>query len=134
MRRKGFGQIRNGLRQRIADALPFRLFRGIRIIPDRIPEMDAVREKVLADVKAFEREEAFHKKIDNLCEYLKENGSEEKLAEKGFQVQKLENFTLEGSFSSLGNLLQIQSIFEFSKNLNAIELNQWSKAYTGQED
>jgi|GEM_PF-2139936 len=105
-----------------------------KFLPSYIPEMDAVREKVIADVKAFEREEAFHKKIDNLCKYLNDNGSKEKLAEKGFQVQKLENFTLEGSFSSLGKLLQIQSIFDFSKNLNAIELNQWSKAYAGQED
>ena len=105
-----------------------------KFLPSYLPEMDAVREKVIADVKSFERKEAFQRKVDNLCKFLKDNGSVEKLTQKGFQTQKLENFTLEGSFESLGKLLQLQSIFEFSKDLDMVKLNQWSKAYVGQDD
>ena len=59
---------------------------------------------------------------------------EQNLSEKGLETKKLENFSLETGFMELSKLLQMQALFAFMKDLNALSLNKWTKAYEGVND
>ena len=104
-----------------------------KFLPPYIPELDAVREKVIADVKADERKKAFDLKVSNLVKFLQETNSEKDLSEKGLETQKLENFSMENGFMKLSNLLQMQAIFTFSSDLHSLSLNKWTQAYEGSD-
>lgn len=105
-----------------------------KFLPPYLPELDAVREKVTADVKADQRKKTFSAKVDNLIKFLQDVKSEKQLTDKGLETKKLENFSLENGFLQLSKLLQIQSLFAFMKELNVLPLNKWSKAYEGVDE
>lgn len=102
-----------------------------KFLPPYLPEMDAVREKVIADVKANERNKAFNVKVDTLIKFLQNAKPEQVLADKGLETRKLENFSLETGFTELAKLLQMHAVFDFTQELKALPLNQWSRAYEG---
>lgn len=103
-----------------------------KFLPPSQPELDAVREKVTADVKADQRKKAFDAKVANLGKFLTDGKS--KLSDKGLETKKLENFSLETGFLQLSKLLQINALFAFMKELNTFPLHQWSKAYEGADE
>ena len=105
-----------------------------KFLPPYLPELDAVREKLTADVKADQRKRAFDAKVDNLAKFLQGVKPEQNLAKKGLETKKLENFSLETGFMELSKLLQIQALFAFMKDLNVLTLNKWSKAYEGVDE
>jgi hypothetical protein len=105
-----------------------------KFLPPYLPEMDAVREKVVADVKTDQRKKAFDAKVGNLFKFLQGVKPEQNLSEKGLETKKLENFSLETGFMELSKLLQMQALFAFMKDLNALSLNKWTKAYEGVND
>ena len=105
-----------------------------KFLPPYLPELDAVREKLTADVKADQRKKAFDAKVENLSKFLQGVKPEQNLANKGLETKKLENFSLETGFMELSKLLQIQALFAFMKDLNVLTLNKWSKAYEGVDE
>lgn len=105
-----------------------------KFLPPYLPELDAVREKITADVKAGERKKAFGVKVDNLLKFLQNAKSENQLSEKGLETQKLEKFSLETGFLKLSKLLQLNALFAFMKDLSTLPLNTWSKAYEGSDE
>ena len=119
---------------------PMRVKKGIvlvalkKFIPSYIPEMDAVRERLTADVKLFKREKAFGEKVEHLVSLLQDSDLEKAKTAFKLETKTLEDFSLENGFKVLYELLQPHAIFEFMQGIGRLPLNQWSKAYPGVDD
>lgn len=119
---------------------PMRVKKGVvlvalkKFIPSYIPDMDAVRERLIADVKAFKREKAFNEKVEQLEKLLQDSNLEEAKTAFTLETKTLENFSLEDSFTVLYGLLQPHAILEFMQAMGRMPINQWTKAYPGVED
>ncbi len=120
---------------------PMRVKNGIvlvalkKFIPSYIPDMDAVRDRLIVDVKGFKREQAFLEKVEQL-EKLLQNSKDLNAVKTKFSLEtkSLENFSLENCFAVLYGILTPNAIIEFMKDISRFQLNQWTKAYSGIAD
>ena len=93
-----------------------------------IPDLEAVREAVVADAKKAVRDQAFQAKVERLSKFLADKGN---VQEQGLETKTLKDFTTEKSFTELSKLLDIMDLIHFIHDLGEMPVKQWTKPYKG---
>lgn len=99
-----------------------------KFLPPHIPDLETIREQVLKDAKLAERQRLFDEKLERLQKHLGKAG-----APADFPLSTLEDFSFE-NIKDIINLLEFRDIIAFSKDINELKLNDWTKPYKGQGD